>query len=565
MNPKILCVDDETAFLEDLETLLLPNGFEVIKALNSEEALKELSREKIDLVILDAQMPKLDGFELCRIIKTDENYMNIPVILTADLPLTEDRIKGIEAGAEDIISKPLDPVEALERAKTLISTKKSKERRLGELLMDMNFINEGELQEGLRIAKERKIKLGEALISMGTLDKDHIYWALSNQLKMNYIELSPEMIDSKLIREFPFATLEQLQCLPLYETAWETHFAISDPTDQDALRAVKELNPLKGSRLHLALPEKIGKILEAVKQELASSSKAGGPPEETIPAFPPKREESNDSLSEEEKWNILVKILLSMNPNESCWLYRDSEESQLISQKGGIFKPVHLYSREVFDFLKQRLQQRAINRNPKGIGYLYMPQVSNSARLYKVRFLNFLDRALIRIEALPIFLGEEFFSEYPLSPNLLGCLQNLLHENGALLIGGKNRLMVKKYCYSLFKMEGFPNRFPPSLFVEDEIEMYFPEVAQVVDYQLNLPAYLDCFGAGPAPFAFYEASTPELSREAAKIISGIYQNIILFIPFPSSEAMKENLSKFLDRREAGVKAIFFEGNLLELM
>ena len=278
MNRRILCVDDEDRFLEDLETFLLPKGFEVIKALNSEEALKELNKEKIDLAILEAHMPKLDGFELCRILKTDENYMNIPVFLTADLPLTEERIKGIEAGAEDIFSKPFNPVEILERIKTLFSAKQPKERRLGELLIDMNFINEKELQEGLRVAKERKIKLGEALISLGAIDKDHIYWALSNQLKMNYIELSPEMMDRKLIKEFPITTLQKFQCLPLYETDWETHFAIADPADQNALRAIKELNPLKGSRFHLALPKKIDNILEAMKGKLAPSSDVSRPP-----------------------------------------------------------------------------------------------------------------------------------------------------------------------------------------------------------------------------------------------------------------------------------------------
>jgi DNA-binding response OmpR family regulator len=565
MRPKILCLDDENKFLEDLEIFLLPNGFDLIKALNSEEALEELKKEKIDLAILDAHMPKLDGFELCRIIKTDENYMNIPVILTADLPLTEERIKGIEAGAEDIFLKPFNPVEILERIKTLFSVKQPKEKRLGELLIDMNFINEEELKEGLRIAKERRIKLGEALISLGAIDKDHIYWALSNQLKMSYIELSSEMIDRKLIREFSIATLEQLQCLPLYETDWETHFAIADPADQNALRAIKGLNPLKGSRLHLALPEKIDKILEAMKGELAPSSDVSGQPKGKIAGFSSMEPEFQGSLEDQKKWDILVGVLLSLNQNESCWLYRDSVGSRLILQKEGNFKPILLYPQKIFDFFKQRIEQETVNRNTRGIGYLFMARGPGPARLFKARFLNFLHGTLIRIEPVPIFSAEDFLSEHPLSHDLLGRLQNLFHENSCLLIGGKKKLLVKKFCYSLCKMEGYPSRFPPPLFFEHEIEIHFPEAAQLSDDQFNLPTYLDCFRDAPTLFVFYEFSTPEFPKEAAKVISGPHKNLILYMPFPSSEAMKENLSSSLEWQQVKNKAIFLENNIQEIM
>ena len=108
MRPKILCVDDETAILESLDLLLSQNGYEVMKALSCEEALEKLKAEKVDLALLDTQMPKLDGYEFCRLLKTDERTMNIPVILAAEAAITEDRIKGIEAGAEDFISKPFE-------------------------------------------------------------------------------------------------------------------------------------------------------------------------------------------------------------------------------------------------------------------------------------------------------------------------------------------------------------------------------------------------------------------------------------------------------------------------
>jgi CheY-like chemotaxis protein len=77
-KPRILCVDDEPNVLKFLEAVLVPNGYEVTKAEDGEEAMKKLKEERIDLVLSDVTMPKMDGFELCRRIKGDDRYRNIP-------------------------------------------------------------------------------------------------------------------------------------------------------------------------------------------------------------------------------------------------------------------------------------------------------------------------------------------------------------------------------------------------------------------------------------------------------------------------------------------------------
>ena len=266
-KPRILCVDDEPAILKFFEAVLVPRGYEVIRAENGEEALEKLKDQRIDLVISDVRMPKMDGFEVCRWIKEDERYRNLPVIIITGLAGKEDRIKGIEAGAEDFISKPINPEEVLARIKMLLKAKALHEKRIGELFIEMGFITEVQLQKALKIAKEQNIKVGEALYSMGAIDKDHIYWVLSNQLNMNYVELSTEMMDKELIKQFPIEVLEQLQCLPLYESAGEINFAIADPTDQKNVKKVKSLNPGKVVQLHLAIPEKIMDILNSFKRD----------------------------------------------------------------------------------------------------------------------------------------------------------------------------------------------------------------------------------------------------------------------------------------------------------
>ncbi len=127
-RPKILCVDDEPVALKLLEAVLVPKGYDVIKAENGEEALMRIREQRIDVVLLDVMIPVIDGFEVCKIIKGDEKYRNIPVVIITSLTSKGDRIKGIEAGADDFISKPFDRGEILARIKMLLKVKDLNDR-----------------------------------------------------------------------------------------------------------------------------------------------------------------------------------------------------------------------------------------------------------------------------------------------------------------------------------------------------------------------------------------------------------------------------------------------------
>jgi response regulator RpfG family c-di-GMP phosphodiesterase len=128
LKPKILCVDDEFKNLKLLEAALVPAGYETIEAKNGKEALEKIYSEKVDAVLLDVMMPEMDGFEVCRRIKEKEKTRNIPVVMITALTSKEDRIKGIEAGAEDFISKPFDRAEVLARVKMLLKVKELNDR-----------------------------------------------------------------------------------------------------------------------------------------------------------------------------------------------------------------------------------------------------------------------------------------------------------------------------------------------------------------------------------------------------------------------------------------------------
>ncbi len=138
-KPVILVVDDQPQNIELLEAYLVPQGYEILSEEDGEAALKTIGENAVDLVLLDVMMPNIDGFEVCRRIKGDERLRNIPVVLITALSAKEDRIKGIDAGAEDFISKPIDKGEVLARIRMLLKMKTLNDR-LKHAYEEMNNI-----------------------------------------------------------------------------------------------------------------------------------------------------------------------------------------------------------------------------------------------------------------------------------------------------------------------------------------------------------------------------------------------------------------------------------------
>jgi putative two-component system response regulator len=122
-KPVILVVDDQPQNIELLEAYLVPQGYNIIRAANGKEALGKLSSNQVDLILLDVMMPGMDGFEVTHRVRQDNKYRLLPIILVTALHETEDRVKGIEAGCDDFISKPFDKLELLARVKSLLTVK----------------------------------------------------------------------------------------------------------------------------------------------------------------------------------------------------------------------------------------------------------------------------------------------------------------------------------------------------------------------------------------------------------------------------------------------------------
>ena len=120
----VLIVDDIAGNARLVESLLAPDGYAVRTAGDGAEALRLVRAEPPDLLLMDVMMPDVDGFEACRAIKQDPNTRLIPVVLVTSLDDTASRIRGIEAGADDFVSKPFNAPELRARVRSLLRIKR---------------------------------------------------------------------------------------------------------------------------------------------------------------------------------------------------------------------------------------------------------------------------------------------------------------------------------------------------------------------------------------------------------------------------------------------------------
>lgn len=143
MAQRILVVDDDKQIVRLIKTYLEESGYSVLTALNGEDALRVVRRDRPDLVILDIQLPGQDGWEITRRIRGDERLATIPILMLTARVEDTDKILGLELGADDYLTKPFNPREVVARVRAILrraQTPPSSGRILhsGDLTLDLD-------------------------------------------------------------------------------------------------------------------------------------------------------------------------------------------------------------------------------------------------------------------------------------------------------------------------------------------------------------------------------------------------------------------------------------------
>src|SRR5262245_53017303 len=123
MTARVLVVDDILSNVKLLEAKLTAEYFEVISAFNGQECLAKMEEGAPDIVLLDVMMPGMDGFEVCRRIKSNPKTAHVPVVMVTALDQPSDRVAGLDAGADDFLTKPVDDAALFARVRSLVRLK----------------------------------------------------------------------------------------------------------------------------------------------------------------------------------------------------------------------------------------------------------------------------------------------------------------------------------------------------------------------------------------------------------------------------------------------------------
>jgi two-component system cell cycle response regulator len=123
MTARVLIVDDILANVKLLEARLAAEYFDVLTACNGQEAIDICERERVDVVLLDVMMPGMDGFEACRRLKSNPKTHHIPIVLVTALDQVSDKVRGLQGGADDFLTKPVDEIALITRVKNLARLK----------------------------------------------------------------------------------------------------------------------------------------------------------------------------------------------------------------------------------------------------------------------------------------------------------------------------------------------------------------------------------------------------------------------------------------------------------
>ena len=195
MNLRVLIVEDEKALAEILEYNFKKEGYIVDTALDGEIALDKIIFKAPDLIILDWMLPKLSGIEICRKVRSNKKIKNIPIIMLTARGEEEDRLKGLEMGADDYVTKPFSINELLARAKAVL-------KRIRPIFAEEEIIFE-DIKINIGTHKvyrnSKEIKLGPTEFNLLRFFMENISRVFSRQQLLNHVWKHDALVEPRTV------------------------------------------------------------------------------------------------------------------------------------------------------------------------------------------------------------------------------------------------------------------------------------------------------------------------------------------------------------------------------
>ncbi len=243
MTARVLVVDDILANVRLLEAKLTAEYFEVVTAMNGLDALDAIQRTKPDIVLLDVMMPGIDGVEVCKRIKSNPSTQHIPVVMVTALDQPEDRLRGLQAGADDFLTKPVNDISLFCRVKSLV--------RLKMLTDELRIRAESNGTVGLLLKSDLGLVQGPGNVLLvdhrdssieritAALQGHHTTQVASDPIKAIEIATSATIPFELLIVNLGSETYDGLRLVSQFRSLEATRqtpiLVIVDPTDQQLL------------------------------------------------------------------------------------------------------------------------------------------------------------------------------------------------------------------------------------------------------------------------------------------------------------------------------------------
>ena len=248
MPSKILIVDDEVESLKLIGLMLKRQGYEVAMAENGQQALEGAHNEVPDLIILDVMMPDMDGYEVCRRLRSDESTRDIPIIMFTAKTLVDDKVAGFEAGADDYLTKPTHPAELAARVQAVLARSNAKQSDSKRPVMTYGFIGaKGGVglstlvtNVGALMAQNQGTSIVDFRLGRGTIA---LSLGFGQATGLADVLKTPDKINSTLIQDSMITHRTGLQVLPASIRSRESQLKLTPELAKTIIKTMGNLTP----------------------------------------------------------------------------------------------------------------------------------------------------------------------------------------------------------------------------------------------------------------------------------------------------------------------------------